>query len=111
MKRAFPFERVLIAFAALILAGCLLYNMFSGSQQLSPVTASVTVQNVDENKISINTATEAELLSLEGIGKVRAAKIIEYRTENGEFSSIEEIKEINGIGDKIFEKIKDFICI
>lgn len=63
-----------------------------------------------EGKININTATKDNLMSLPGIGEVYAQRIIDYR--NGKlFSSIEEIKEVQGIGDKIFEKIKDSITI
>ncbi|WP_019230238.1 helix-hairpin-helix domain-containing protein [Sedimentibacter sp. B4] len=64
----------------------------------------------NEGKININTATKDNLMSLPGIGEVYAQRIIDYR--NGKlFSSIEEIKEVQGIGDKIFEKIKDSITI
>ena len=57
-------------------------------------------------KININTATEEELESLKGIGPATAKNIISYREEYGGFSSIEEIKNVKRIGDKIFEKIK-----
>ena len=62
-----------------------------------------------ENKlISINTATKEELLTLPGIGESKADAIIEYRN-NKKFETIEEIKEVSGIGDALFEKIKDHI--
>ena len=62
-------------------------------------------------KININTATEEELESLKGIGPATAKNIISYREEYGGFSSIEEIKNVKRIGDKIFEKIKEDICV
>lgn len=62
-------------------------------------------------KININTATEEELESLKGIGPATAKNIIRYREEYGGFSSIEEIKNVKRIGDKIFEKIKGDICV
>ena len=62
-------------------------------------------------KININTATEEELESLKGIGPATAKNIISYREEYGGFSSIEEIKNVKRIGDKIFEKIKGDICV
>lgn len=68
-------------------------------------------QNREEKKININTATEQELESLKGIGPATAKNIIRYREEYGGFSSIEEIKNIKRIGDKIFEKIKADICV
>jgi competence protein comEA helix-hairpin-helix repeat region len=68
-------------------------------------------QKRKEKKININTATEQELESLKGIGPATAKNIILYREEYGGFSSIEEIKNVKRIGDKIFEKIKADICV
>ncbi len=59
--------------------------------------------------ISINTATEEQLSSLSGIGSSKAKQIIEYRTTNGPFKTIEDIKQVPGIGDSIFAQIKDYI--
>lgn len=61
--------------------------------------------------ISINTATKEELMTLTGIGEKKADDIIKYREENGEFTSIEDIKNVKGIGDSLFEKIKDYITL
>ena len=68
-------------------------------------------QKRKEKKININTATEQELESLKGIGPATAKNSIRYREEYGGFSSIEEIKNVKRIGDKIFEKIKADICV
>ena len=62
-------------------------------------------------KISLNHATKEELLTLTGIGESKANLIIEYRNQNGGFKTIEEIKNVKGIGDKMFEKIKDSITL
>ena len=62
-------------------------------------------------KISLNHATKEELLTLTGIGESKANLIIEYRNQNGGFKTIEEVKNVKGIGDKMFEKIKDNITI
>ncbi len=67
-------------------------------------------KTVNELKISLNSATLNELMLLPGIGEVTANRIIEYRKEHS-FHSIEEIKNINGIGDKRFEKIKQYLTI
>lgn len=64
----------------------------------------------DSKLININTASEDILRTLPGIGEVYAKRIIEYRNKN-KFSSLEEIKNIEGIGNKTFEKIKDLITI
>jgi competence protein ComEA len=64
-----------------------------------------------EYPININTATQAELESLPGIGPVIAGRIIAYRNEHGPFTRIEEIENVSGIGPKTFEKIKDLIAV
>lgn len=63
----------------------------------------------ENNMININTATQTELETLSGIGPSTALKIINYREEHGKFKSIEEIKEVPGIGDAKFNSIKDMI--
>lgn len=66
--------------------------------------------NKGEGKmVNINTATQTELETLSGIGPSTALKIINYREENGNFNSIEEIKQVPGIGDSKFDNIKDMI--
>ncbi|WML90429.1 ComEA family DNA-binding protein [Thiothrix lacustris] len=61
--------------------------------------------------ININTADVAALDSLEGIGAKKAEAIIAYRTQHGEFKALEELKEVPGIGDKMFDKIKENIAL
>ena len=71
-----------------------------------------TVKEEKENAlISINKATKEELTKLPSIGDSKAQKIIDYREENGSFKTIEDIKNVSGIGDALFEKIKDYITI
>lgn len=65
----------------------------------------------DIQRISINTATLNELCSLDGIGENIAQRIIEYRESHGSFQTIEDIKNVKGIGEKKFEKIKDDITL
>ena len=67
--------------------------------------------NIKQEKVNINTAKQTELETLNGIGPSTALKIINYRTENGEFKSIEDIKNVPGIGDSKFENIKEDICV
>ena len=61
--------------------------------------------------VNINTATQTELESLPGIGPSLALKIINYRKDNGKFSSIEDIKNVSGIGESKFESLKEFIMV
>ena len=65
----------------------------------------------DNSKVNINTADSAELQTLTGVGPATAEKIIAYRESNGRFASIEEIKNVSGIGDKTYEKLKDYITV
>ena len=61
--------------------------------------------------ININTASKSKLTELSGIGEVKAQAIIDYRNSSGSFKSIEEILNVSGIGDAVFEKIKDYITV
>jgi len=72
-----------------------------------------TIEDKEEETdlISINTGTSEQLQTLTGIGPTIATKIINYRTENGDFETIEDIKNVSGIGDSLFAKIKDYITI
>ena len=72
-----------------------------------------TSSNIDSTgkMVDINTATVEELRTLNGIGESKAKSIIDYREKNGGFKSIEEIKNVDGIGDKMFEKIKESIIV
>ena len=70
----------------------------------------ITDNSNNTSKININTASKEELESLPSIGESKANKIIEYREKN-KFESIEDIKNVNGIGDSLYEKIKDNIEI
>ncbi len=74
----------------------------TSSEKQSKTTSSI---------ININTASAAELTSLPGIGEAKAQKIIAYREANGDFGSIEEIKNVSGIGDATFENIKSYITV
>ena len=73
-------------------------------------------KNYEESKVesimvNINSCTQTELETLPGIGPSIALRIIKYREENGKFNNIEDIKNVNGIGDSKFNNIKDMICI
>lgn len=61
--------------------------------------------------ININAAEKSELMTLSGIGEVKAENIISYREENGNFSAIEELKNVSGIGEKTFENLEDEVTV
>ena len=60
-------------------------------------------------KININKSNQDEIQTIPGIGESKAKSIIDYREKNGEFKTIEDIKNVSGIGDSLFEKIKEYI--
>lgn len=71
----------------------------------------MTAQIQQDNRININTADEAQLTTLTGIGATRAQAIIAYREENGPFAAIEDIMNVQGIKEGTFAKIKDEIVV
>lgn len=64
-----------------------------------------------DGKIDLNTADTEKLLELSGIGPVLAERIIAYRSENGDFSSLTELKEVNGIGSSTLNRIRERLKI
>ncbi len=138
MDTKYNHEKILIIVALFLCAGILFYNAFfipdiSIPSVIQVNSESSSAQSLEESsedkkdnssnesnnkggisgeKININTATETELSeNLTGVGAVTARNIIEYRTNVGKFNSIEDIKNVSGIGDKTFEKFKDMICV
>jgi competence protein ComEA len=79
---------------------------------LSPIINQPTTENPSQNHpLNLNTATQAELETLPGIGPSRAQKIIAYRAANGLFMATEDLLKIDGISNGIFTKIKDLIAV
>lgn len=77
----------------------------------SPLDDSAETYKETDAKVNINTATKEELMTLSGIGESKAQDIISYREEHGGFRSIEEIMNINGIKEGVYNKIKDSIVV
>ncbi len=65
----------------------------------------------EDNYVNINTCSKEELMSINGIGEAKAKAIIDYREKNGNFNTIEDIRNVSGIGDALFEKIKAYITV
>lgn len=85
-------------------------SSLSYTQVLKDKDVIVIPEKKEQLKISINSATQEELQTLSGIGPSIASRIIEYR-KNNTFQTLEQIKEVKGIGDGLFNKIKDDICL
>ncbi|MBI4948026.1 helix-hairpin-helix domain-containing protein [Candidatus Berkelbacteria bacterium] len=89
----------------------------AGETIVSETTTTTTTQTGEKAgdsktiKININTATSAQLETLNGIGPSKASAIIEYRKKVGGFKNISEINNVSGIGDKTYAAIKDFITL
>ena len=89
-------------------------NSYENSNEVSPngtVSASSKTSQTVSRLININTASEEELLTLSGIGKVKAKAIIEYRTNAGAFKTIDDLLNVSGIGSKTLEKIRAYITV
>jgi len=67
------------------------------------------IANTSAEKININTASATQLEELNGIGKVKANAIVEYREKHGPFKNIEDLKKVKGLGEKTIEKFKNQI--
>lgn len=83
---------------------------FCNCPEVSNDTCFTSEEN-NKAKININTASLDELMTLSGIGKSKAQSIIDYRTNNGNFLDIKDIMNVKGIGNGVYEKIKDFITV
>ena len=113
--------RILIAIALFMAAGLVGYNAFFSKSAVEITENLVTSESLEENKeiksenknevVNINTASAEELEKLSGIGKAMAKRIIDYRETHGGFANKEEIMNVKGIGKKVFENIKNNICV
>ncbi|GAF65987.1 competence protein ComE [Bacillus sp. TS-2] len=74
------------------------------------ITAGIfQINETEDGKVNINTATESELQQLSGVGPAKAGQIIQYREQNGPFEMIEDLKKVSGIGEKSFEQLRESI--
>lgn len=71
----------------------------------------VSLDTSDGGRVNINQADLNELLTLNGVGPQKAQEIISYRESNGQFSKVEDIMNVSGIGEKTFEKIQDQLTV
>ena len=79
--------------------------------EMQDTSADGTETGTDGDKVNINTASKELLMSLNGIGETKADSILSYREQNGPFDSLEDLMQVDGIGQGTFSKIKDKITI
>jgi len=65
----------------------------------------------DEPVVNINTASAAEIGGLNGIGDAKAKGIVEYREKNGPFKSVDDLRKVHGIGDKLLDKLRSHVTV
>lgn len=75
------------------------------------VTTPALPRPAAENPLDLNVATVEELQTLPAIGSVRAQRIVDYRSHNGPFQSVEELTAVDGIDLGILEQVRDLICV
>lgn len=86
-------------------------KVLTAEQQVSGEEGAKKETQGANTPINLNTASAEQLMELPGIGEARAADILEYRAKIGQFTAIEEIMNVSGIGEAMFEKIKDKITV
>jgi competence protein ComEA len=85
--------------------------IYSKNDSGTQISSSSQLSSSEGGKVNLNTATKDELKTVPGIGDVTAQKIIDFREKNGGFKTIDDLKKIDRIGEKTFEKFKDKVDI
>ncbi len=104
-------QKVFIPSYALDEDGNIIESSAAGESVSGDGTSSGAGAIDSSGKVNINTADSTQLQTLNGVGPATAQKIIDYRDSSGRFTTIEDLKNVSGIGDKTFEKLRDYICV
>ena len=104
---------ILTATALFLVLAAVLHITFSGREYegFTVTSARAAAEEPSSALIDINTADEALLRQLPGIGPSLAARIVAYRTENGPFQSVEELTRVSGIGSQTLEAVRPYITV
>ncbi|CEW60782.1 competence protein [Streptococcus pneumoniae] len=90
----------------------LVYVPTKGEEAVSQQTGLGTASSISkEKKVNLNKASLEELKQVKGLGGKRAQDIIDHREANGKFKSVDELKKVSGIGGKTIEKLKDYVTV
>ena len=107
----YKYIKAVILIVLLVLA-CIIGNKLLNENMVTQYTVQNEVDiYANPDAININTADAIKLDEIKHVGETIAGKIIEYRNEFGEFRNIEQIKNVDGIGDKTYEDIKNYITV
>ena len=114
---------IMTGIALLLLSGLLLYFSLSqpkvskeettafSSASSTEYQVKVSVRDCVAYPVNLNTCSVEELMNIDGIGESRASAIIEYRNYIGGYTSVDQIKNIKGIGDALYEKVAPYLCV
>lgn len=104
-------ELLLLLLAALFAAAMFAYKESRTSDEDWYITTDRKGEGTEQLvPVNINTATEEELMTVEGIGPTLAGRIVAYREEHGDFETIEELDNVKGIGLTLIESIRYLVC-
>jgi len=105
---------IILVITTILIAGLIVRYYQKQSVSVDLIESSYT-QDSDHSEISkrinINEADEAALIELKGVGPSLAKRIVDYRTENGRFGSVEELKEVKGIGEKLLNRVRGEVSV